>query len=110
VKKALILILAGVLLLAILKVALTGLLVALGLALLVCLVTRLPQTIAALGVAAVFGAASLWPTAFFVTLGVVGIVVLLAGAWLRSRRRPLLIGTWGKRRSQLYLTDGGGDR
>lgn len=73
--------------LAVLKVALIALAVALLLVLTYAVVTRPAETLAFMVTLTVFGLASAQPVAFIITLGVVGVAVVAAGSWLKSRNR-----------------------
>lgn len=96
--------------LAVLKVVLIALMVALLLVLAYAFVTRPDKTLVFLVALTIFSVASARPVAFIITLGLVSVTVVIAGAWRKSRDRPLLIDTKAKPRRQPLLTDGRGDR
>lgn len=76
-----------------LKAALTVLVVALALTALLSFITRPRETLVFIGTFALLGLANTRPLACIITLGIVGIVAVVAGA----KRTP---------RNQLRLTDG----
>lgn len=80
--------------LAVLRILLMVVGVALLLTLVVAIIIRPRDTLVLLGGLGVLGLASAQPIACIVTLGVVGVAIMLAGAW----RKP---------KHQLLLTDGG---
>jgi hypothetical protein len=83
--------------LAVLKVALIALVVALLLVMAYAFVTRPAGTLAFLAALTIFGLASAQPVLFIITIGVICVAVLVAGAWAKPRKQSVLI-------------DGGGDR
>jgi chromate transport protein ChrA len=90
VNKVLVLLLLGAFL-AVLKAVLIALVAALLLVLAYSFVSRPAETLAFLAALTIFGLASAQPVAFIITLGVVGVAVVVAGAWqkARSQRPPM---------------------
>jgi hypothetical protein len=75
---------------AVLRMAAVALALALGLALLVALITRPRETLSFLGTLGLVILANAHPLACIITLGVVGVAVVAAGA-LRKGRHPLAL-------------------
>jgi len=75
--------------LAVLKAVLVALVVALLLVLAYAFVTRPAETLAFLVALTIFTVASAQPVAFIITLGVIGVAVVVAETWQKARsRRP----------------------
>ena len=78
--------------LALVKAAIIALGLALLLAVLVALLKHPRDTVLCLLTVMLIGLANARPMAFIVTLGVLGMAVVVAGAMQKSRRPPLLLG------------------
>ena len=78
-------VLALCLVLVVVKAVVVALAIALGLALVVSLIRRPADTLAFLGALGLLGLAQARPVACIVTIGVVALAVVVAGAWRRSK-------------------------
>lgn len=76
--------------LAALRVVLLALVAALALAVVVAVITRPRETLVFMGVIALFGLVSAHPVICITTFGALGVVVVVANAWPKDRKRALL--------------------